>query len=113
MKHAMRLAAAVIVAVGAVALLPTRPGIGMPSSIRIPMLVEHGKGDPPDAALFSHWAHNTFECYDCHPGIFPQAKAGWTHEDMDEGRFCGACHNDKLAWSPDDPEIECEMCHRE
>lgn len=109
-KASLALSAGIVLA--GVLLGPVR-GIGMPESIRIPKVEEHGKGDPPDSALFSHWAHNQFECYDCHPGIFPQGRAGFTHDDMDEGRFCGACHNDEIAWSPDDADVECEFCHRE
>ena len=89
------------------------PAATMPDVVRIPMKVPHGKGDPPDAGEFSHWKHDRFYCYTCHPSVFPQRKLGFTHEDMDEGRFCGACHDGKRAFSADDDDIECELCHTE
>ena len=88
------------------------PAWTAPDTIRIPPVIEHGKGDPPDPALFSHWKHGRFYCYTCHPSVFPQRRLGFTHEDMDEGRFCGTCHDGKRAFSPDDDDVECESCHR-
>jgi len=89
-----------------------RPAHSMPDAVRIPKKVPHGKGDPPDAALFSHFEHNRYYCYTCHPGAFPQRRLGFTHDDMDAGRFCGGCHDGKRAFSPDDDDVECELCHR-
>jgi c(7)-type cytochrome triheme protein len=88
------------------------PAWTAPDAVRIPMKAERDKGDPPDAALFSHWEHNRFYCYSCHPSVFPQRRLAFTHDDMDEGRFCGTCHDGKRAFSPDDDDIECETCHR-
>lgn len=85
--------------------------LGMPDTVRIPIVKDHGAGDPPDAALFSHWAHDTYSCTSCHPGIFPQARLGFTHADMDEGRFCGSCHDGREAFSPRDSGVSCETCH--
>jgi len=88
------------------------PAATMPNSVRIPMKVPHGEGDPPDAALFSHWSHGRYHCYSCHPSIFPQRRLGFTHEDLDEGRFCARCHDGKTAFGVDDDDVECETCHR-
>lgn len=87
-------------------------GTPMPESLRIPIVRDHD-GDPPVAALFSHWAHDQYRCFDCHPEIFPQSPLGFTHDDIDAGNFCGRCHNDVIAWSPDNPDTDCETCHRE
>jgi c(7)-type cytochrome triheme protein len=88
--------------------------ISMPESVRIPIVKEHGTGDPPDAALFSHWTHAQYHCYECHPSIFPQRKLGFTHADMGRGRFCGACHDGQRAWHfENDPSVSCETCHVE
>jgi c(7)-type cytochrome triheme protein len=99
----------IAVVVSALALFPLVL-IAMPDWVRIPPLAKRGPGDPPDAALFSHWSHNDHHCYACHPSLFPQAKRGFTHADMDKGRYCGACHDGKHAFSVDD--AECEDCHR-
>ena len=88
--------------------------ISMPESVRIPIVKEHGTGDPPDAALFSHWTHQQYHCYECHPSIFPKRKLGFTHADMNQGKFCGACHDGNRSWHHEnDASISCETCHVE
>lgn len=108
MKRLAVLAAVSVMAV--VALLSRRVEGGMPRTVRIPIVRPHGKGDPKEAALFSHWSHDQYACYSCHPSIFAQARYGFTHEDLDAGKFCAVCHNGKTAWSIDD--AECDVCHR-
>ena len=51
-------------------------------------------------------------CKDCHDGIF-QKKRGqaMTMKEMDEGKYCGACHNGKKAFSTADKK-NCGRCHR-
>ena len=93
--------------------LHATPAATAPDTVRIPIKVAHGKGDPPDAALFSHWEHGRYYCYTCHPSLFPQRRVGFTHDDIDAGRFCGACHDGKHAFGVDDDDVECESCHRE
>lgn len=85
--------------------------LGMPDKVRIPIVRPHGAGDPPDAAIFSHWDHDSYGCVSCHPSIFPQRKLGFTHDDMERGRYCGSCHDGQLAFSPKDKGVECESCH--
>lgn len=85
------------------------PALGVPDDVRIPMLQPREEGDPPDAALFSHWLHKRTACYSCHPSVFPQAGLGFDHDAMDDGRFCGSCHDGKTTKSFDD--MECEECH--
>ncbi|MEZ4272594.1 MAG: cytochrome c3 family protein [Myxococcota bacterium] len=87
--------------------------IAMPDELRIPMFKTHEKGDPPEAAVFSHWSHDQYYCYSCHPQIFPQKRQSMTHADFAKGKYCGTCHNGKIAWDIDDDNIECESCHRE
>ena len=57
-------------------------------------------GTPP--AVFPHWIHRIrYKCYACHPAPF-EMKAGATPITMDaiqEGKFCGACHDGKIAWA--------------
>ncbi len=85
--------------------------LGVPDRVQIPATREHGPGDPPDSATFSHWQHDTFTCVSCHPSVFPQRKLGFTHADMEKGRYCGSCHDGKSAFGPKDRGVECETCH--
>ena len=62
-----------------------------PQQVRIPPLKDRPAGPPP--AQFSHWAHDRYRCYACHPSLFPQQPKGFTHEDMRAGDYCGACHS--------------------
>ncbi len=57
------------------------------------------------------------KCVDCHPKIF-KMKAGTTTggkpflmADMEKGKFCGACHDGKKAFSVADKE-GCNKCHK-
>lgn len=66
-------------------------------------------------ATFPHWSHQeNYKCYTCHPSLFSkEKKVGMTHEDIDEGKYCGACHNGAVAFYPEDEDIDCEVCHVE
>ncbi len=90
------------------ALVPVA-SLAMPDEVRIPIVREHEEGDPPDAALFSHWNHERHKCYTCHPTPFPQGRKGFTHDELDEGQYCAVCHDGKRAFAVDD--AECETCH--
>ncbi len=72
---------------------------------------EGGEGGTP-VAVFPHWIHRIrYKCYACHDGIF-KMKAGANEVTMDairEGKFCGACHNEKIAWGPSFDT--CTRCH--
>lgn len=67
-----------------------------------------GVGTPP--AVFPHWFHRIrFKCYACHPSI-TEMKAGAnriTMDDISAGKFCGVCHNGKIAW-----EVNFDTCAR-
>jgi len=74
------------------------------------VLKRQGEGSSPPPAVFPHWVHRIrFKCYACHPEIF-EMKAGAnaiTMDDIREGKFCGACHNGKIAW-----EVSFDTCNR-
>ncbi len=61
---------------------------------------------------FSHEFHTqAFECKKCHTGIWPM-KRGIKKMNMDalyDGKFCGVCHNEKVAFAATD----CDKCHIE
>jgi c(7)-type cytochrome triheme protein len=84
-------------------------GLAVPDTVRIPKAKEHPPGTPQAAALFSHWEHGSQRCYACHPDVFPQARISFTHADMNQGRFCGRCHDGGAA--PTVYSYPCERCH--
>jgi c(7)-type cytochrome triheme protein len=48
-------------------------------------------------------------CADCHPDIFPMRMGiKMTMAEMKAGKYCGACHNGKEAFSVQ----ECNKCHK-
>ena len=67
------------------------------------------EGMPP--VIFPHWFHRIrFQCSVCHVDLGFKTKAGGNYITMDkisQGRFCGACHNGEVAWSPEN----CDLCH--
>jgi c(7)-type cytochrome triheme protein len=60
---------------------------------------------------FSHAFHTgLYRCADCHPKVF---RLGYTRPrstmlDMDQGKSCGACHNDYTAFTTRE---DCVRCH--
>jgi c(7)-type cytochrome triheme protein len=86
--------------------------VAMPDEVSVPVVKEHGKADPPTAGHFSHWRHDQYQCFDCHPALFPRARKGFTHEEMDSGKFCGACHDGKVAPPSSGARAVCKTsCH--
>ena len=61
--------------------------------------------------VFSHWFHRIrFRCSVCHAELGIKMRAGANDIDMKsiaDGKFCGACHNGQVAWSPE----RCDLCH--
>jgi c(7)-type cytochrome triheme protein len=80
--------------------------LSAPQDVRLPQLVAR---EQPPAALFSHWAHQTNQCFGCHPSIFPQAALGFTHAQMQAGQFCGSCHDGRVTKAMS--TMRCEECH--
>jgi c(7)-type cytochrome triheme protein len=61
--------------------------------------------------VFPHWFHRIrFRCKVCHSELGFRMRAGANEVRMDdiiEGRFCGMCHNGRIAWSAE----RCDLCH--
>lgn len=61
--------------------------------------------------VFPHWFHRTrFLCKVCHHELGFKMRAGSNDvrmSDIIEGRFCGMCHNNQIAWGPE----RCDLCH--
>lgn len=79
-----------------------------PQKVRIPALRPRPK--PPEAT-FSHWGHNKFQCFNCHPSVFRMSRYGFTHQEMKAGQHCGACHDGKASRAIE--SMKCEACHVE
>jgi c(7)-type cytochrome triheme protein len=111
MRRALLLGAAMLLAAG-LAVAQNMPKL--PADIVLPQ-----SGDSPGKVTFSHQNHVGFQakadCTACHPKLAPilQQKTGArrqviTHQLMEKGQACGACHNGKAAHGFDD----CTTCHR-
>jgi c(7)-type cytochrome triheme protein len=60
-------------------------------------------------------ADKGLKCADCHqPSLFKMKKGAntVTMKDINEGRFCGACHNGTKAFDAKDA-ANCEKCHKQ
>lgn len=61
--------------------------------------------------IFPHWFHRIrFQCRVCHFELGFKMRVGAnniTMNDISEGKFCGACHNNDIAWGAD----RCDICH--
>ena len=61
--------------------------------------------------VFPHWFHRIrFRCKVCHYELGFKMRAGANEvlmSDILDGKFCGMCHNDRIAWGPD----RCDLCH--
>jgi c(7)-type cytochrome triheme protein len=61
--------------------------------------------------IFPHWFHRIrFRCKVCHHELGFKMRAGSndvTMVDIIDGKFCGMCHNDRIAWGA----ANCDLCH--
>lgn len=61
--------------------------------------------------IFPHWLHRIrFKCMVCHTEVGFKMRAGAdniTMADINNGKYCGACHDNKIAWGPK----KCNLCH--
>ena len=61
--------------------------------------------------VFPHWFHRIrFRCKVCHNELGFKMRAGANDvrmADIVDGKFCGMCHNAKIAWGTD----RCDLCH--
>jgi c(7)-type cytochrome triheme protein len=98
-----------LVALLLVALVAPLVALAIPATVRIPRAKDHRPFPPAARAVFSHRAHEPLRCFQCHPGLFPQARLAFTHAAMDQGRFCGGCHDGRRASAV--ATLTCESCH--
>ena len=61
--------------------------------------------------VFPHWFHRIrFRCKVCHSELGFKMRAGANDvrmAEISEGRFCGMCHNGRIAWGAE----RCDLCH--
>ncbi len=67
--------------------------------------------------IFSHRYHvkvQKLHCYYCHPRLFKKRFGAdkFTMRDIWNGRYCGACHNGKIAFDARNPK-NCSRCHKQ
>lgn len=77
------------------------------------LLNQNSEDNGVKPAVFSHWLHRTkYTCRVCHLELefsFESNSTYITEEANREGRFCGACHNGKIAFGH--TSDNCERCH--
>ncbi|ADW18348.1 hypothetical protein Despr_2204 [Desulfobulbus propionicus DSM 2032] len=73
----------------------------------------------PVKEMFSHKSHVVtagLSCDSCHPDLFERkrgstkAKGDYNMASLDAGKYCGACHDGKMAFNTTGPET-CKVCH--
>lgn len=89
------------------ALLPTAPSAEYADVV----LNRYSDKQGVRPVIFSHWFHRIrFRCKVCHQELGFKMRAGANDvlmADILDGKFCGMCHNDRIAWGPD----RCDLCH--
>jgi len=109
------------IALSALALLLAAAVVGAADLPNLPKALQLPMGeDSPGQVTFNRDSHvdaakAASSCVACHPRLFPMLKesalkkGAITHELMEKGQFCGACHGKgKTAFEFDD---NCEQCH--
>lgn len=65
----------------------------------------------PGSAVFSHTVHiAAYSCKDCHPDLYIPGSGNkrFSMAQMEQGKSCGSCHDDKTAFSV---KANCQKCH--
>lgn len=65
----------------------------------------------PGSAVFSHTPHiAAYSCKDCHPSLYLPGPGNkhFSMVQMEQGKSCGGCHDDKTAFSV---KANCQKCH--
>ena len=84
------------------------------AELRLPPDVTYRAESAPGPVVFSHTTHVPLadqRCVACHPALFPilQPTSQMTHEEMNAGKKCGACHDGTKASGVQET---CEHCHQ-
>jgi len=58
--------------------------------------------------IFPHWFHRIrYNCSVCHTEAMHTGAKDVLMADIIKGKYCGECHNGKIAWGPEN----CQLCH--
>jgi len=75
------------------------------------VLNKHAQKEGMRPVIYPHWFHRIrFRCKVCHFELGFKMRAGSNNVTMQEiidGKFCGMCHNGKIAWGTQN----CNLCH--
>lgn len=75
------------------------------------VLNRHSEKEGVRPVVFPHWFHRIrFRCVVCHDELGFRMRAGANDvrmTDIIDGKFCGMCHNNRIAWGPE----RCDLCH--
>lgn len=92
-------------------------GAALSQQVPVPPDFSYEETKPLGPVPFSHKVHVTdkkVQCPECHVKPFQMKKLAaskdMTMAKLNEGQFCGACHNGKRAFSTKDAK-ECAKCH--
>lgn len=102
-------------AIGVVLLGLAAPPHAAGEALKLPADVTYrGAAGSPGPVVFSHETHvplTDTRCVACHPALFSilRPTRGITHDAMNAGRQCGACHDGSKASGV---QASCEHCHR-
>jgi c(7)-type cytochrome triheme protein len=111
MRFTTSISLGLLAGLGVVAAAGSLPGLPEP-------LRYESNADSPGPVTFDHENHlggDRPDCTACHPRLFPilrdanRGRGVITHEAMDAGKLCGACHDGEHATELD----ECSHCHTE
>jgi c(7)-type cytochrome triheme protein len=96
-------------------LLQMMPPDGLPERYGNVMFEKSGRQSMPPA-LFPHWLHRAkYTCNVCHLDLgfsMHRGKTGISRADYLAGRYCGACHDGKTAFSVKSAAGKhCDRCH--
>lgn len=87
--------------------------VAMPASAEYADIVLNKRAEREGVrpVVFPHWFHRIrFQCRVCHYELGFKMRVGSndvTMNEISEGKFCGACHNNDIAWGAE----RCDLCH--
>jgi len=89
---------------------------GLSNAYAVPPGMETSWDHPMGKVTFSGQKHMEAgnQCMDCHKDTWEQKKgtAKMKMSEMNEGKWCGQCHNGEKAFSTQDP-TNCMTCHKQ
>ena len=109
------LTGAIVILATIVLWLGAKPVMG--AEIPVPPDFSYGEKNPLGAVPFSHKFHVTekkLQCPDCHTKVFQMKKMAAAAQlkmaKLNEGEFCGKCHDGTKAFATKDAK-DCARCH--